>query len=267
MCVVFLVGSCVLYWYSSLGSRYRLIFFALSSLTLYFLLSRKRPSLLTVLMIAAVGMLYLNAIGLVRQTAGFSVAENLISIDASMAFDRLLGSQGDLNIFDSYTRVLEAVPEIIPFQLGRSVLYLLVHPVPRILWPDKPYPTESLMQVIYPSAGATYAYSLPGSLYIEFGIFGVVLGMLVFGIAWRGFWLYRCRMQGRIAADLLYAAAYPMLIFYTRGGFTANDTVWLLSYLIPILAALRYSSRGTKRQTEGVAVAPNAQDTSREPRI
>jgi len=162
---------------------------------------------------------------------------------------RFVSSEGDLNIFDTYVRVLTVVPDVFPYLVpGRTLAYLFIAFVPRALWPGKPLTTEMVANTYMlgeygevAAGGTGYAYSLPGSFYLEGGALAILVGMFLFGVFCRTVWSYYTK-HNTIGSKMLLAVTLPIVLLYQRGGFTDNDTVWYLTYLIPVIVGLRYAA-------------------------
>jgi hypothetical protein len=80
-------------------------------------------------------------------------------------------------------------PSLRPYQLGRSWIEVPLSFVPRFLWRDKPYdPVTRDFSIIYggevPSRGfgLTLAPTIPGDLFMNFGLVGMVCGFFALGI-------------------------------------------------------------------------------------
>jgi hypothetical protein len=90
-----------------------------------------------------------------------------------------------------FAHVVEKTPEIIPYWRGETYRTLLWTPIPRVVYPNKP--TKSLGQdfghrydILQPDDFST-ALNLPQlvEMYVNFGSFGVIIGMYLIGIIYR----------------------------------------------------------------------------------
>lgn len=69
-----------------------------------------------------------------------------------------------------------------PYLLGESFLYTFILPIPRLLWPHKPYPRY--LKILWKITGGRYfGYAVPniGEYYANFGIGGVIVFMFILG--------------------------------------------------------------------------------------
>jgi oligosaccharide repeat unit polymerase len=132
-------------------------------------------------------------------------------------------------------RITELFPNEFDF-LGLEVpFYGLVHPIPRILWPDKP---EGLSVSIEAALGAdpaavTFASTFVGEAYMSGGLLAVVFAGLLFGAA--------AEMWNRVAhgvnssfAKLVYASGFFCAFL------TMRSLVWMTVAMLPTLALWLY---------------------------
>jgi oligosaccharide repeat unit polymerase len=124
---------------------------------------------------------------------------------------------------DSFVMVLDSVRRGQPLLMGRSLDTLLTWFIPRWLWPSKPVSFGlkfgELMMSSAPTAGDEYyAPSLPGELYLNFGVAGLFLGGLAFG--WLLRYIYRTLIERsplRVEAVVLYATVAPLVAEVDEG--------------------------------------------------
>jgi oligosaccharide repeat unit polymerase len=232
------------------GNRYRILYLGIALLASYYLLRDSSFRLRNLMLLLPPVLIYLNAIGLVRQKSEGTLA-NLSQYDSQSAWQRFLSSSGDLNIFDTYVRIISVVPEIHPYLFPRRTFaYLFTAFVPRTVWPGKPEPSEKLVTLYMigewgaeKAGGGGYAYSLLGSFYVEGGLLAVLIGMILFGAFCRAVWAYHTKNRN-IGSKMILAVTLPAVFFAQRGGFNDNDAVWYLTYLVPVIIGLRYASTG-----------------------
>lgn len=222
----------------------------------FYLLRDKPFSFRSLLIFFPPAFLYVIGVGALRGGEREITLSKVAEFRPVAALQRFFASGGDLNTFDSFTRILTVMPESFPFVMpGRTFLYLFVAFVPRSMWPGKPLPTElavmdgAFMDIGAVAAGTGYSYSLPGSFYIEGGIVMILIGMFVFGVFCRTIWAYY-RLHGHMLAKAVLAVSLPYILLSQRGGFTDNNTTWYLAYLVPVVVGFYYAGRKRdKRRT------------------
>jgi hypothetical protein len=155
--------------------------------------------------------------------------------------------------------ITSIVPEKVDYQYGYVYYVQLVNPIPRFLWEDKPkLDTGLLMADVYGSvdsrgeATMTISPGLIGEMYLNFGVFGILVLSLFGG------WL----VKGWDAIAKVSSYSLPALMFYSAGlgvlfvmgrSFTMGMFYGLLS-----LGALAWLIRyfNSHAVTEGDSVRP-----------
>ncbi|MGW8408450.1 hypothetical protein ACWGLS_31755, partial [Streptomyces albidoflavus] len=87
----------------------------------------------------------------------------------------------DFQEFDVSSAIYELVPERTGFNWGTQYLRLLVWPIPRAIWPDKPTTTQRINLLKYGNFFAL-TWSLHADLYSIFGFPSLVGGMFMVGL-------------------------------------------------------------------------------------
>ncbi len=84
--------------------------------------------------------------------------------------------------FIGLVAVMDAYPRDVPFMKGRTILDMLLLPVPRALWPSKPtwYGIDDITRAMGWPASTQSAVTMPGELYANFSGWGLPL-MWVYG--------------------------------------------------------------------------------------
>ncbi|HEY8491162.1 MAG TPA: O-antigen polymerase [Dehalococcoidia bacterium] len=130
-----------------------------------------------------------------------------------------------------------AVPSRIPFQHGLATGHVLVHPVPRTLWPGKPRPgDEILTEELFHRRRINFAprqYTPLGNFYMDFGYAGALAGMAPLGVLARLHYAYFLRNAANPAVQALFAATLPFWVVLLRGS--VSDTAARLFYVVPPL--------------------------------
>ena len=136
----------------------------------------------------------------------------------------------------------------VPFAKGGTIfLPTMTYLIPRYLWPDKPLAEPGrefgrrFRVTNYWSRDTSIAATIPGELYWNFHVPGIVIGMALFGFAMR--WLYRIYGEGKEMDPVRLAVHILILIQLAHfGGSIAIDAVILLRMVV-ILAVVRWLGR------------------------
>lgn len=146
----------------------------------------------------------------------------------------------DTAMADGLAVELQFVPDSINYQLGRTYLEAATRPIPRAAWAEKPRAAETqLMGTIWPqiaSAGVGFSFSIFGEPYLNFGLLGVIVISLAFGVFWRAAYAWFKREPSNPFVLSLYALTWPFLFVYMRGGIGLDYQRHLI-YVLPVLLA------------------------------
>jgi hypothetical protein len=163
---------------------------------------------------------------------------------------------GDSEMVALLAIINEKVPNELPFRFGTATGELFVHYVPRQVWKSKPragdevFTQEVLANPYF--AQAPRQYTPLANFYLDFGYFGVLVGMMMLGMLARFHFEALGRNQSGAARQLLFAATLPLWIPLLRGSLT--DTAGRLFFVLPPLLMIffvstRYASRHEPERT------------------
>ncbi len=195
-------------WTAGQGaSTSRLVAFAATTLTVYFLTTSKtslilaalylivghhytvRPARIAHLVLVSCGFLLMLPLLYLHRIYGFTLElfQFVTLGTAGEGFNFLLGRS---YLADSFASVLYQTPRLYPFRYGATWLELFYFWIPRGLWPDKPL-TESLsfgatyLSSFHQTGASFYAPTLMGDAYLNFGTVGVGAVFLLAGFGLR----------------------------------------------------------------------------------
>jgi hypothetical protein len=148
---------------------------------------------------------------------------------------------------------MESIPAHLPY-IGFEPLWIAATiPIPRALWLGKPEPNY-LWALNELSGTQGQAVPAPGEHYMMFGWFGVILGGLIIGIIYRGFWnFYRANPDNPIVV-VIYAVSYGLCFPLINRGYLAQSLMEYFFALLPLVllyAASRASMALPTFETEG----------------
>lgn len=87
-----------------------------------------------------------------------------------------------ISLFKPTAAVVHYIPKYHPFVMGETFLYTFLMPIPRIIWPQKPYP--AFLKILWKiTGGRFFGYAVPniGEYYANFGIPGIIFFMAILG--------------------------------------------------------------------------------------
>jgi len=126
-----------------------------------------------------------------------------------------------LHVDDNFLRLSQTTalfPDITPYVGLQSLAYVLVRPIPRVFWPDKPvdagYDLPALIN-LQGSKGTSLTHSIVGELYAMYGLVAVFLGGLFFGRLAR-MWNKILDVSGGNVKTLMYGLGIMILFVSMR---------------------------------------------------
>jgi oligosaccharide repeat unit polymerase len=150
-----------------------------------------------------------------------------------------------IRVDDNFLRlgqVMQYVPDAHPYVGSKWLLFLLVRPVPRVIWPEKPVDAGFSLPKLLHEKDVTLSYSTIGECYVAFGWLGVAVGGLVFGVLAR-WWSQLLDDRVSITSVALYATGL-MAIFL---GIRSASELVLMTY--PILCWIGIDHLFARRRT------------------
>jgi len=183
-----------------------------------------------------------------RELRATETMDTLASWDQSTYMDHSFGSfKSRLAEVTSLAAVVRDVPRWVPYAYGSTIFEpMLALFVPRMLWPDKPVfgmgrEFGETFRIVSPLDEVTnVAVTVPGELYWNFSVPGVVFGMFLFGVVMR--WAYRRYAEATLGHPAPIRQAFYVLVliaFVEAGGGLAAEIVGLARTLV-LLEALRW---------------------------
>ena len=171
-----------------------------------------------VLLIGMQMMLQYRNVGL---TAAFS--QPSIAADDTTAKDYL-------HVDDNFYRlcqVIQLIPSTHPYVYHGYLVYAIVRPIPRIVWPEKPVDAGFDLTRAVGDREVSYSCSVIGELYMSLGFFGIAIGG----------WLYG-RFAALVNGMLSQSAGLGAVVIYSIGvmalfsGMRSMMELVLVSYVI-----------------------------------
>lgn len=149
-----------------------------------------------------------------------------------------------IDAFDNLVRSIELYPDRGRYLYGWSLVAVVVNPVPRSLWPGKPYGYGRLL-VEELGLGRyrqlSFSTSLAGEWLANFGYLGPFVGYLLLGLLAGTLYDRFLRARSGSPFHVLYLAALMLFLLESRGDLL-SITVRLGWYLVCLYAALRFAS-------------------------
>jgi oligosaccharide repeat unit polymerase len=133
---------------------------------------------IAVLLLALQIMLEYRNVGL-----GALVGVKSEAVGSTVERQELLREQ-HLRVDDNFFRlcqVIQLIPSSHPYVYHQYFVYVLVRPIPRVFWPDKPVDPGFDLPTALGVEGVSYSYSVIGELYMSLGFIGIAIGGWLYG--------------------------------------------------------------------------------------
>jgi hypothetical protein len=159
--------------------------------------------------------------------------------------------------------IVRDTPSVSPFQQGGTLVLFPMAFVPRLLWPDKP--NIAIGQWITDTYGSgshiqsNTGPSFIGDLYLNFGVFSVVIGMLVVGAVLR---LFQTHFLGPNPTTIGILAAIVVIVqFHIKqvgsASYVLASTVFALAPVLIVYLAVGYLVRGQPSASRPAEMEPD----------
>ncbi|GEM_PF-4225075 len=186
------------------GVRYIILIYG-GSIILYYL--RRTEKTLKKFHIIA---LFVSALFVFSIIAYLRGAPSLSSLSLNTEFIMAFFTSS-FSLFKPTAAIMRYIPHHHPFLLGESFLYTLILPIPRVIWPQKPYP-EFLKILWKITGGRFFGYAVPniGEYYANFGIPGVIVFMALLALIFKTAYItYR-----KYRKNEFVLMSYSIFLFY-----------------------------------------------------
>lgn len=133
-----------------------------------------------------------------------------------------------IHVDDNFYRlcqVIQLIPNYYAYVYHKYVVYVLVRPIPRVLWEGKPADPGFDLTTALGGEGVSYSYSVVGELYMSLGFLGVALGGWFYGrlAAMVNGLLAQCKTFGALVI-------YSILVMALFSGMRSILELILVSY-------------------------------------
>ena len=163
---------------------------------------------------------------------------------------KLLKRWESVDSYENSMLLIDAIPDHVNFLNGRSFYELIINPIPRKLWPEKPYGFGLFLAGLksrIPVQGL--AGSLVGESYANFGVLGVIVIFFLFGIGARAFHQIYIKKRDNDFIIMLYSGGLFFLCFLQiRGQILFVNSQFIYLMLIPIYVGLSMLGINSKEE-------------------
>jgi hypothetical protein len=189
---------------------------------------RVKHLLLTVVAIFA--LLLTLQVMLEYRNVGLGVLVGKGEIPSGRFEKRQILEEQHLRVDDNFYRlcqIIQLIPDSHPFVYHKYLVYVIVRPVPRVFWPEKPVDPGFDLPTVLGVQGLSLSYSVIGELYMSLGFMGIALGGWFYGrvASTASGLLARCNTQGALVI-------YSIVVMALFSGMRSILELILVSYVV-----------------------------------
>jgi oligosaccharide repeat unit polymerase len=212
---------------------------------------RRKISLKAIATIMTVLLLLIVFLGALRAVSQGKFDDLTGFLNAGTVVEQLLLNRNWLDVAKT-AHIIDEVPGTMDFQYGQTMITWLFAPVPRQVWISKPAVRigPELGYLIFDTGRLKTGVppGIIGELYLNFGYFGIAVGMLIFG-----YWLkylynsFRRHIATNKNAMLLYIALLVPFSLSLFGGDFSGVMISVLRSLLTVSIMLALIGRRSSR--------------------
>jgi hypothetical protein len=183
--------------------------------------------------LAQPGMKMSKLLGAIAGVFGLLLGMQFVLEIRSQGLDEFLarGAQFEyLHVDDNFLRLaqmIDLIPSEHPFVYIQQIIFVLVRPVPRVFWPEKPVSAGFELPTALGMEGVSLSTSIIGEWYLAFGWLAVVIGGWLHGRL--AAWTSALRRDAAVGSNpIIYALAVMVLV----SGIRSMQDLVLMSYAI-----------------------------------
>lgn len=237
------IGIYTIIW----GSRTLYSWVIIAILTLYFLKRGVRPKLRSAVICLFVIFVILTVVPIYRSR--LYIGSDLSKMFSGVSFGyfiRNLSHESDE--FHTYLAEVALVPNWVPYDNFNLYGRFLVHPIPRLIWRDKPAFLNSKWDEFRAKSGTTWgsAESMLGDFYAQRGFWAIILGTFLSGVFWKTIYAYLKQNIANRSVIIIYAIILPNMFTFIAQSALIAFLKWL-PYMVPSAIIALLLSREKKR--------------------
>lgn len=191
---------------------------------------RLRVKHLLTTVFAIVALLVTLQVMLEYRNVGLSVLVGQGEVASGRAAKVQILEEKHLRVDDNFYRlcqIIQLIPQSYPFVYHKYLFYVIVRPVPRVFWPEKPVDPGFDLPTALGIEGVSFSFSVIGELYMSLGLIGVALGGWFYGrvASTASGLLVRCKTQGALVI-------YSIVVMALFSGMRSILELILVSYVV-----------------------------------
>jgi hypothetical protein len=147
-----------------------------------------------------------------------------------------------LNQLIDFNRALLMFPEQRDYLYGLTYLAVLVNPIPREFFPNKPVGIGAIMGEVNPvtRVGVSISITFFGEAYANFGGLGIFIISFLFGYISKLHFIWFIKNKNLVKGHIIYFFILPFYVIEVRGGFL-EITMRLFIEFVSLMIILKLS--------------------------
>ena len=231
------------------GSRSSLLMILIAPIAFHCIRIGREPSLRSVLIAAVVLVFAFAVIQVARNGVKLGNGFSLEGYDLADLFTPYLN---EIEGFKVYYSLFNVFPTKMGFLLGTQMIgYTLIMLIPRSIWPGKP--DAPIHDIVYQAMGlqalqSGNSYPFIGELFVEFGVLGCIVGMLLFGALCKRIDTLWSTWHGNAFSLVAYCLFYPALFQFMIRGYFPSNCMMFMFLLAPVPLVMFLSKKSVSRR-------------------
>lgn len=224
------------------NARWLMLVFILAPLTLYYLKKRKQPRVRRVALVFLAALVVFSWMQVNRNVLHSGGAMQGWGREGITPEVLLKPIDSDFSTYKSFYAMMLRYPGEHDYLYGTTFAYIFVLFIPKSIWAGKPdNPIRDMIEIALNNKARRSGTAVAniGELYANFGVVGILLGMLVLGRLTAG--LKDCMVYDGVNDDglIFYSIMFPLLFqWIARGNFSGNVYLTVFAVLPFIIAAV-----------------------------
>lgn len=161
----------------------------------------------------------------------------------------LTSFMGRFHGIDSMIYIVRDTPEVMDYQIGKTVAPLFVSWIPRQLWKDKPIISfakifgETYYRKFFAGTGTAPSPTIIGEAYINFHIAGILWIVFLWGVALRFFYQYLIKNSFGSSGVFTYGSIFLLLFAFWESDISGKISNLLFSLFLLLSISFLLSKR------------------------
>jgi oligosaccharide repeat unit polymerase len=227
----------------STGTRMNIFTILFGPIIIYLYNAKSIKSLLKIKSLIFIGFIFAVLFGLIAVLS--SIRDTGLKSEFNIDFLNIV-TYG-LNQVPDFNSAIAMFPKEKNFLYGSTYLAVLVNPIPREFFPNKPVGIGAIIGEVDPisRAGTSISITFFGESYANFGIMGVIIMPFIWGFISKVLFSWFRKNYNSDIVKIIYFYILPFYTIEVRGGFleiTMRLLIEFLSLLLIIKTSIKYKS-------------------------